>query len=188
MLLHKRGFSLLEVLISSSLALMVLGVAYLLYAGAFRKAVLFSEIGDRYNQIDLCCRFLSSDLSGSASEGVFWDGSQRALAVFAVQGQERSVSRFWGARPRCYRWRDLSLIRFIPRKESFSEQIPAWSNEQFAGLGGSQDVVAHKFSDVKSFELQTFDRGWSFTLECSVLKADGRQSDLVVKKVVCSCL
>ena len=186
----RRAFSLLELLISSGLALMILGIGYLLYAGAFQKAVLFSKMSDRYSDFQNLCRLLTNDLKYSSTDAVFWDASQSALAVFPVRNDARDLERNWATRPTAYHFESSSskLTRFVPYPVVYSSKTPLWPSSSFASYFTANDVQKKSFSDIKSFEFSFGDKSQTFILKGNMLKSDGSETEIVVKKVVCSSI
>ncbi|HEY4002214.1 MAG TPA: hypothetical protein VGO93_25300 [Candidatus Xenobia bacterium] len=114
MCLRINGYSLLEVIIASALALIVLGVGSVLLVPSLRASARGSAQSEMENQAVLVSNLLFRDLDAAVAQGVSLKSDGQTMAVMPIQDLQDDATMTWHTEFVVYTW-DVPNARVLRR-------------------------------------------------------------------------
>lgn len=179
-----QGFSLVEVLIAGSLAFLILGICYLLYAEGFDKSVRLNQMSQRISEMSGLRDLLLMDARASSEAGIFVGDKGTRCALFGLECSRAQLDRLWATEPVVYGWSGETLQRFSPNSRALSTNDPKWKPEQFDLLFSGSSRAQKSWSKVRSFTVRQKHAQVAFLVRVLVPGADGREREMVLDALV----
>jgi prepilin-type N-terminal cleavage/methylation domain-containing protein len=182
------GFTILEVLISSSIALLLLLFGYLIFTETLQKGYRISASNDRLTEFTTVMEKLTGDLQNSAPEAVsfFSTRSEQLLAIASVSFDPSQTQRAYSQQPTAYRLliAENTLYR-ASSGQTYSSTVPGWTQTALDGFFAPRTTYEiQRFSNLNSLTCTLSSDSVTYSLTAIGIRSDGSAENLNFSQIV----
>ena len=193
MYLTRRGFSLLELMVASSIAFAILWLTYLIYGEALHKGLLINQMTDRSSKAIELVGLITGDLNNSSADSVvFYEGSsEQLLGMASVQNSGSptwtpQAVREYNQKPLAYEFLTNVLTRAMPLDFNYDSSCPSWSESQLSSVfvAPNNGYSKRNWDFVRGLKATNSNNSVEILLVVSLFRADGLEEEYTFRKTV----